>query len=92
MLFREPMVISNRFSERTQANLEVALERACQPLGELGMTHECRRFVARKMIVAASRGITTLAELADVGRLASKQLLEGHARSPRSHVARSSKR
>jgi hypothetical protein len=67
-------MISNDFSDRTLANLEIALERACQRLGTDGMSHECRKFVALKMISAARNGVTTLAKLTEIAQLASNQL------------------
>jgi hypothetical protein len=73
-VWRVVNMISNDFSDRTLANLEIALERACQRLGTEGMTHECRKFVALKMITAARNGVTTLAKLTEIAQQASSQL------------------
>lgn len=75
-------MISNQLSERTLANLEVALERACQRLGRDGMQHECRKFVAIKMIAAAREGATTLAMLTQVGFDASAELMKNNSVAP----------
>jgi uncharacterized membrane protein len=63
-------MISSDFSDRTLANLEIALERACQRLGTEGMTHECRIRRAKDDYC----GVTTLAKLTDVAQQASSQL------------------
>lgn len=62
------MAICDSFNERTLANLEVALERACHALGSDGMSHDNRKFVALMMITAAKDGATTLAQLNTVAK------------------------
>jgi hypothetical protein len=68
------IMIIDTFDERIRANMEVALERACQPLGRGGTTHPCRQFVALHLISAAREGATTLAELTEVARAATRKL------------------
>jgi hypothetical protein len=75
-------MITDTLDERTRANMEVALERACQPLGHDGTTHACRQFVAMHMISAARDGATTLAELTEVGRAATRKLRAQKRRRP----------
>ena len=61
------------FDERTQANMDVALNKIC---GELphGGDHESRKIIAEQLIQAARAGKTTLTELTYVGRRALVQL------------------
>jgi hypothetical protein len=68
-------VILDSFSERTRANLEIALELACERLGEDGTSHESRKFVATRMIMAARNGVTGLAKLTNIAQSASRHLM-----------------
>jgi hypothetical protein len=73
-LYNGAIMIIDTFNERIRANMEVALERACQPLGRGGTMHPCRQFVALHLISAAREGATTLAELTEVARAATRKL------------------
>lgn len=58
------------FNDRTVANMEVALMRACEKLHPSDDNHENRKMVATAIIECASKGITTLTELTEAGRKA----------------------
>jgi len=57
----------NEFDERTAANMDVALWRACQRLPPDRQDHETRKLTAEKIIDAARKGHTTLGELTAAG-------------------------
>jgi hypothetical protein len=65
--------VTDEFDERTQANMDVALNKIC---GELphGGDHESRKFIAEQLIQAARAGKTNLTELTYVARRALVQL------------------
>ena len=56
------MLIQGTFDSRTFANMNVALERACE-LAADGEDHAVRKRVARQIIKCARSGKTTLGEL-----------------------------
>jgi hypothetical protein len=64
----------SEFDERTQANLDVVIEKVCAKLPN-GGDHESRKLVAEQLIQAARAGRSTLGELTSVGRRAVMQLL-----------------
>jgi hypothetical protein len=64
----------SEFDERTQANLDVVIEKVCTKLPN-GGDHESRKLVAEQLIQAARAGRSTLGELTSVGRRAVMQLL-----------------
>jgi hypothetical protein len=68
-------MIEGDFSERTLADMTIALERACQqlPKGEDG--HEARKFIAQRIIQSARRGHTSLTELTATGKRAVVEML-----------------
>lgn len=57
--------------DRTAANLDVVLEDVCKSLPH-GGDHDFRKKVALKLLTAARRGQTTLANLKRVARSASR--------------------
>jgi hypothetical protein len=61
------------FSERTQADMEVALRRACNQLPKELDTHDIRRRVATAIMSAAQQGQCSLSRLTDVGEKALKE-------------------
>jgi hypothetical protein len=63
----EQKLFASEFDERTAANMEVALERACQRLPPAQQSHETRRFIAERIIEAARKGHTSLGELTAAG-------------------------
>jgi hypothetical protein len=67
-------MLTERFNERTIANMEVALERACLLLPIGSEKHRLRRLIANKIIECANRGDTTLSRLTEAGYAAAKQV------------------
>jgi hypothetical protein len=67
-------MITDTFSRRTMANMEVALERACLLLPTGSDKHNIRRIIAGKIIECASRGETTLSRLTEAGYAAAMQI------------------
>ncbi|WMT79660.1 hypothetical protein [Bradyrhizobium sp. Ash2021] len=68
------MLIAERFDSRTFANMDVALERACQHLPKGTDSHAARRYIARRIIKRAACGDRTLGGLTEAGRLAASEL------------------
>lgn len=66
-------MITDSFDERTIANMEVALDRACKELPH-GGNHVARGRIARKILECARRGDTTLGGLTAAGRVAAIEL------------------
>ena len=60
-------------SERTKANMDVALEEACRSLPH-GGDHALRKKVAQKLLLSAQEGKTTLGELSAIARTALAEL------------------
>jgi hypothetical protein len=67
-------MIADRFDMRTLANMEVALERACQYLRTAGEAHKARRYIAKKIMECAEGGDNTLTGLTEAGRIAATEL------------------
>jgi len=67
-------MIETDFEERTLADMNVALERACRQLrtGEDG--HEARKFVAQRIIESARHGRASLTDLTAAGKRAVVEL------------------
>jgi hypothetical protein len=63
----EEKLFASEFDERTAADMEVALERACQRLPLDKQDHDTRKFIAEHIIDAARKGRTTLGELTAAG-------------------------
>ncbi|WP_208825843.1 hypothetical protein [Bradyrhizobium neotropicale] len=69
------MMLSEEFSQKTIAAMDLALERACRFL-PIGLPeHQTRKFVAEKIIECAKNGNQTLAGLTEVGRRAIHELI-----------------
>src|SRR5260370_26681596 len=68
------VMLMDGFGPRMQANMEIALERACRflPVGTAG--HEARRYVARKILECAERGNGSVRALTAAGRAAAIEL------------------
>jgi hypothetical protein len=60
--------------ERTTANMNVALEKACRVLPNSGGDHETRKYIAKKLFQAANKGERTLGGLETVARRALREL------------------
>lgn len=68
------MMIAESFDPRTLANMEIALERACNVL-ELGREqHDARRHIASRIVECAESGDRTLRGLTEAGRAAANEL------------------
>ena len=65
------------FNDRTVANMEVALTRACEKLHPSDDNHENRKRIATAIIDCANQGVTTLTELTEAGK---KALEAAHSR------------
>ena len=61
------MMIMDRFGPRMAANMEIALERACDFLPLENQKHEARRYVASKILECAERGNGTVHALTAAG-------------------------
>jgi len=70
--------IADSFDARTFANMEVALERACESFGPRREKHEARRYIASKILECARRGDKTLAGLTEAGLVAATELSFTH--------------
>src|SRR3954464_4051480 len=73
----EAEMITEKFSERTLANMEIALERACERLPQEMSSHKARKKIAGKILHRAGRGEDTLTALTDAALAASADLLKG---------------
>ena len=58
-----------KLDERTIANMQVALEKACRGFPN-GGDHESRKYIAQKLRLSAIKGNTTLGGLSAVARTA----------------------
>jgi len=70
--------ISESFDDRTLANMEVALERACETLSASSEKHEARRHIANQIVKCAAGGATTLSSLTKAGQIAASEICETH--------------
>ena len=70
--------IADRFDVRTFANMEVALERACESFGPRREEHDARRYIASKILECAQSGDRTLAGLTEAGLVAATELSFTH--------------
>jgi hypothetical protein len=68
------MMITESFDQRTLANMEVALERACKVLAIGSEQHEARRHIASRILECAEGGDRTLGGLTEAGRAAASEL------------------
>ncbi|WP_247511570.1 hypothetical protein [Bradyrhizobium sp. 157] len=62
-----------KLDDRTMANMEVALEKACRRFPN-GGDHESRKYIARKLMQSAEEGNTTLGGLDVVAHRAVQEL------------------
>jgi hypothetical protein len=72
------MLIAESFDSRTLANMEVALERACEVLAAGSQKHDARRHIARRILECAQTGDRTLGGLTDAGCVAASELCASH--------------
>jgi hypothetical protein len=73
-------MIADRFDDRTLANMEVALERACEHLRGGREDHEARRYLAQNILECAEGGDHTLTGLTEAGRVAATKLAKTRAK------------
>ncbi|WP_291688285.1 hypothetical protein [Bradyrhizobium sp.] len=71
-------MIAESFDQRTLANMEVALDRACKVLAGAGERHDARRHIASKILECAERGDRTLIALTEAGQAAASELCTAH--------------
>jgi hypothetical protein len=62
-----------KFDDRTIANMEVVLEKACRKFPN-GGDHESRKYIAHRLQLSAKKGNTTLGELSAVAHRALQEL------------------
>lgn len=79
-------MITDDFDERTIANMEVALDRACERFPRQLATHEARKRIAAKILESARGGERTLKGLTDVAILAATLISSRKVRSHRPHL------
>ena len=63
-------MISDDFNERTIANMETALDRACERFPKQWATHEARKRIAARILERATAGDRTLKGLTEVAIMA----------------------
>lgn len=68
-------MIIDEFDRRTLANMEVALERACQALPKGSDNHDVRRHIASRILQRVTAGDRTLGGLTKAGRAAASELI-----------------
>jgi hypothetical protein len=68
------MMIAESYDQRTLANMEVALDRACKVLATGSELHDARRHIAIKILECAEGGDRTLGGLTQAGRAAATEL------------------
>jgi hypothetical protein len=77
-------MITDHFDERTIANMEVALDRACERFPKQLATHEARKRIAAQILQRATRGERTLKGLTDAAILAATVISSRRIRSQHS--------
>jgi hypothetical protein len=68
-------MITEQFSERTIAHMEMALEQACRMVPEKFSHHSPRRFVAEKIVECATVHTQDVRGLTEAGRRAVAELV-----------------
>jgi hypothetical protein len=79
-------MITDDFDERTIANMEVALDRACERFPKQLASHEARKRVAARILESARGGERTLKGLTDAAILAATLITSTKVRSNRRHL------
>jgi hypothetical protein len=74
-------MITDNFDERTIANMEVALDRACDRFPKQLATHEARKRIAARILERATQGERTLKALTDAAILAATLISSRKIRS-----------
>jgi hypothetical protein len=81
-------MITDDFDERTIANMEVALDRACERFPKQLAIHEARKRIAVQILERARQGKRTLKELTDAAILAATLISSENTRSQPPHLNR----
>ena len=76
-------MITEHFDERTIANMEVALDRACERFPKQLATYEARKRIATRILQRAAQGERTLKGLTDAAILAATVISSRRIRSQR---------
>jgi hypothetical protein len=71
---RERGMISESFDPRTLANMQIALDRACEVLSTGREKHRARRHIANRIIQCADSGNRTLGSLTAAALTAAEEL------------------
>lgn len=79
-------MITDDFDERTIANMEVALDRACERFPKQLASHEARKRVAARILETARRGERTLKGLTDAAILAATLISSTKIKSRQPHL------
>ena len=74
-------MITDDFDERTIANMEVALDRACERFPQQLAAHEARKRVAARILESARQGERTLKGLTEAAMLAATLISSRKIRS-----------
>ncbi|MEA2836452.1 MAG: hypothetical protein QOD89_1002 [Bradyrhizobium sp.] len=74
-------MITDSFDERTIANMEVALDRACERFPKQLASHEARKRVAARILQRAKGGERNLKGLTEVAIMAASTLASGKGRA-----------
>ena len=70
-------MITDDFNERTIANMEVALDRACERFPKQLATHEARKRIAARILECATAGDRTLKGLTEAAIMAATVISSG---------------
>ena len=77
-------MITDDFDERTIANMEVALDRACDRFPKQLASHEARKRIAARILARARQGDRTLKGLTETALMAAMVINSGKVGSRRS--------
>lgn len=77
-------MIADDFDERTVANMELALGRACERFPRELATHEARKRIAAKILERAAQGERTLKGFMDAALTAAAAIASGQVGSQHS--------
>jgi hypothetical protein len=81
--WRTRKMITDNFDEGTIANMEVALDRACERFPKQLATHQVRKRIAVRILKRATQGERTLKGLTDAAILAATVIGSRRIRSQR---------
>jgi len=79
--WRTGKMITDKFDERTIANMEVALDRACERFPKQLATHQARKRIAVSILKRATQGERTLKALTDAAIVAATVISSRRIRS-----------